>query len=42
METQPTCGRGLKFVSLEQELLGLLQKRVEEDRQMLVAVGGRS
>jgi hypothetical protein len=31
-----------KFVRLEQELLELLQKRVEQDRQMLVAVGGRS
>src|SRR6266446_1023709 len=28
-----------KFVRLEQELLGLLQKRVEQDRQMLIAVG---
>ena len=31
-----------KFVRLEQELLVLLQKRVEQDRQMLTAVGGRS
>ena len=31
-----------KFVRLEQELLGLLQKRVEQDRQMLLEVGGRS
>src|SRR2546423_1227487 len=31
-----------KFVRLEQELVGLLQKRVEQDRQMLIAVGGRS
>jgi hypothetical protein len=31
-----------RFVGLEQELLTLLQKRVEQDRQMLVAMGGRS
>jgi hypothetical protein len=31
-----------KFLKLEQELLVLLQKRVEQDLQMLMAVGGRS
>ena len=31
-----------KFVSLEQDLLTLLQKRVEQDRTMLMAMGGRS
>ena len=30
-----------KFVSLEQDLLALLQKRVEQDRGMLVGMGGR-
>jgi hypothetical protein len=30
-----------KFVRLEQELLELLQQRVEKDRQMLVAMGGQ-
>jgi hypothetical protein len=28
-----------KFVGLEQELLALLQRRIEQDRQMLVAMG---
>jgi hypothetical protein len=28
-----------RFVELEQELLSLLQRRVERDRQMLVAMG---
>jgi hypothetical protein len=28
-----------RFVGLEQELLALLQRRVEQDRQMLVAMG---
>jgi hypothetical protein len=31
-----------KFVRLEQDLLALLQKRVERDRGMLAAMGGRS
>jgi hypothetical protein len=31
-----------RFVSLEQDLLTLLQKRVEQDRQMLSAMGGPS
>jgi hypothetical protein len=31
-----------RFVSLEQDLLTLLQKRVEQDRRMLSAMGGRS
>ena len=30
-----------KFVSQEQDLLTLLQKRVEQDRGMLVGMGGR-
>jgi hypothetical protein len=29
-----------KFVKLEQELLALLQKRVEQDWRMLVEMGG--
>lgn len=31
-----------KFVRLEQDLLALLQQRVEQDRGMLAAMGGRS
>ena len=31
-----------RFVSLEQDLLTLLQKRVEQDRRMLTGMGGRS
>jgi hypothetical protein len=31
-----------KFVRLEEDLLMLLQTRVEQDRKMLSAMGGRS
>jgi hypothetical protein len=30
-----------KFVKVEQELVAMLQKRVEQDRIMLSAMGGR-